>query len=95
MTIPSNVKIGALYFDVKQVDELKDEDSEDIYGQVDHFKQEFTLRKDVTEEIKKVTLLHEIIHVFDEYFSLGLSEGETDQLAFLLHMVLKENEGLL
>lgn len=62
MKIPKQVKIGWRIYIVKLIPDLKDEKEEFIYGITDFVDKTIFINKDIDENEKKATLLHEIFH---------------------------------
>lgn len=88
MKIPTRIKICALWYDVKQVNP-SEIDSESFHaGDCDDHTQTIRISKTMSQEMKEVTLLHEILHAID----IQLDHDLVELLSQALYQVLKENK---
>lgn len=93
MVIPEKIKI--LYKDYTVTQEQNLHDSEDdLYGQISYSDQTIRLGKQYSDEQKKVTLIHEIIHGLDDMYQIGLSEKKVSKLGVALYQMIKDNPEL-
>lgn len=88
-----NIKILGETFIVKE-SEVIDYNC-DLLGQVDHMKNEITIKKELSEDKKNVTLIHEILHVIFE--QLGFNEDHDNEhliksLSSSIYQVFSDNE---
>ncbi len=90
MIIPEKVKILYKEYGIELREGLHDEKDE-LYGQINYLSQKIYLNKEASEEQKKATLMHEIVHGLDEMYDIGLEEKEVEKLGTALYMLLKEN----
>lgn len=90
MIIPEKVKILHLDYDVSLADNIHDRGG-DLLGQVDFLCQKIRLNAGASEEQKRETLLHEIIHAMDEKFRIGLKERQVEQLGVAIYNLVKDN----
>jgi hypothetical protein len=84
MKIPNKVKVGGIVWKVEMVSELKD-----INGYLDFATGVIKIDSRMPEDIKKLTLLHEIIHSINCQFG----EEEIQYISSILYQVLKDNFG--
>jgi len=67
----------------------------DLLGQINHREQIIRIRNDISEERKKVVLLHEVLHAI--FQQTGFNEEHNDEhliesLSIALYQVFKDNE---
>lgn len=90
MNIPEKVKILFKTYDVQQEKNLHDMEG-DLYGQIHYLPERIILNEDSTEEQKKATLIHELIHGLDEAYIIGLKEKQVEKLGNALYMLIRNN----
>lgn len=90
MNIPEKVKILFKTYDVQQEKNLHDMEG-DLYGQIHYLPERIILNEDSTEEQKKATLIHELIHGLDEAYIIGLKEKQVEKLGNALYMLIRDN----
>lgn len=93
MRIQEKVKILYKEYGVSEQVNLHDENGE-LFGQIHYLPQTIILNADATEEQRKATLVHEIIHAMDEMYGIGLKEKQVEKLGNALYMLHKDNPGL-
>lgn len=88
-------KIKALYkeYTVEETANLHDNGG-DLYGQIHYLPEKILLNVDASEEQKKSTLLHELIHALDEMYGIGLKEKQVEKLGNAFYMLQKDNPEL-
>jgi len=64
---------------------------DELFGQVDYIHKEICLNAGASEEQKKETLLHEIIHAMDEKFRIGLKKRQVEQLGVAICNLVRDN----
>jgi len=86
MKIPKTFKIGALHWKVVFVpaNELQKD-----CGEMDRSRQTIRINKDLTQEMKEATFLHELIHICE----VEMDHSHVETLSILLHQVLSEKKG--
>ncbi|MFR9710753.1 hypothetical protein ACL02P_15395 [Paenibacillus sp. MB22_1] len=89
----NQVKIGYTVYQVVEVDCVNK--FEPRKGEIDYFKRQIRIDKDMTPQDKKETLIHEIIHGIDEFMGIELEESQVKKLGAGLAMVLEDNRELL
>ena len=93
--IPQSLVLKGITYKVLEVDKIPPKSvkggkrKETILGAFDWWKNTIEIRKDTPPERKEITLIHEILHVLTEGFSL--TEAQLDQLAWDLYDALKRN----
>lgn len=90
MIVPEKVKILYKEYGIELREGLHDENGE-LYGHINYLSQKIYLNEEASEEQKKATLMHEIVHGLDEMYDIGLEEKEVEKLGTALYMLLKEN----
>ena len=78
------IKIGSLVYIVEEVEHL---DNDDDLGCCNWQLQRIQIEKDLSQEMKEVVLIHEIIHAINNQ----MEEKETEFLAQSIYQVFKEN----
>ena len=90
MNIPKTVNILYKGYNVENVDNLHNEGG-DLYGQIDYLNEKIYLNSASSEEQKKATLIHELMHGLDEMFNIGLKERQIEKLGNAVYMLIKDN----
>lgn len=87
------IKIGCFDYEVKEVDEVIINGSNNYIGSVSYDDLEIKLKNNLNKEIKEQAFLHEIVHTILKYFNLDITENEiiVDSLACGLYSFLKDN----
>ncbi len=92
------IKVFGLNYEIEEVDEIDSvEEGVIIAGQIQHLQQKILIRKDLSKERKKVTLLHEILHAI--FQQLGFNEEHDNEhlinsLSTALIQVLNDNKSM-
>jgi len=92
MKIPDKIKISGIEYKIiikKPAD--CDLSEESFRGAADYKKCIITISSLYTQEGQERTLLHEILHVIDDDYKIGLSEENIRRITSSLYQVLKEN----
>ena len=90
MNIPDNVNIAYKDYSVEIVDNLHDNVC-DLYGQIHYLPEKIYLNSEASEEQKKATLVHEIIHGLDDMYNIGLKEKQVEKLGNAFYMLIRDN----
>lgn len=90
MIIPKSVKVLYKEYMIEQQENLHSEGGE-LYGQIHYNPEKILLNADSSEEQKKATLVHEIIHALDEMYGIGLKEKQVEKLGNGVYMLIKDN----
>lgn len=90
MNIVEYVKILYKNYEVAEEINLHDENG-DLYGQIHYLPERILLNKDASEEQKKATLIHEVIHGLDEMYNIGLKEKQVEKLGNAFYMLIHDN----
>lgn len=90
MNIPKFVNILYKKYDIEIVDNLHDEDG-DLYGQIQYLPEKIYLHSESSEEQKKATLCHEILHGLNEMYNIGLKEKHIEKLGNAFYMLIRDN----
>lgn len=90
MVIPEKIRILYKEYKIEQEENLHD-GGDDLYGQIHYIGEKILLNSDSSEEQKKATLMHELIHGLDEMYRIGLEEEQVEKLGNAIYMLLKDN----
>lgn len=90
MTIPEKVKILYKTYEVTGEENLHDEKT-DLYGQIRYIEEVIALNNASSDEQKKATLIHEVLHGIDEMYRVGLEEEQIEKLGNAIYMFIKDN----
>jgi len=87
------IKILATEYEVEEVEQI--DKYQRLLGQIEYIEQKIKIDKNISEDMKKETLIHEILHGTLE--KLGLNEINEDEqkvhsIASTMYLVLKENK---
>lgn len=93
MKIPDSVKILYKEYKIVQQENLHS-DGDDLYGQTQYQSEKIILNAESTEEQKKATLIHELLHGLDELYYIGLKEKQVGKLGNAIYMMVKDNPRL-
>ncbi len=93
MKILKKIKVLYKEYTVEETVNLHDNGG-DLYGQIHYLPEKILLNTDASEEQRKATLLHEIMHALDEIYNIGLEEEQVDKLGNAIYMLQKDNPGL-
>jgi Zn-dependent peptidase ImmA (M78 family) len=91
LVIPQKIKILGLIYDIEQVDYISRE--KDLAGQFSESCLKILLRKDLPDQLKEQTLIHEIVHAILN--SIGSEKYEDEffvtSFANVLHQIITDN----
>lgn len=90
MLIPEKVKILYKEYEIEQQKNIHNEGG-DLYGQIQYLSEKILLNADSSEEQKKATLIHEIIHALDDMYNIGLKEKDIEKLGNAVYMLIRDN----
>lgn len=93
MLIPNKVKVLYKEYTVEEQVNLHDEKG-DLYGRIHYLPEKIFLNACASEEQKKATLIHEIVHGLDEMYDIDLKEKQVEKLGNALYMLIKDNPGM-
>lgn len=93
MNIPEKIKVLYKEYTVEETANLHDNGG-DLYGQIHYLPEKIFLNVDASEEQKKSTLLHELIHALDEMYDIRLKEKQVKKLGNAFYMLQKDNPEL-
>lgn len=87
------LKILATEYQVEEVEQI--DKYQRLLGQIEYIEQKIKIDKNISEDMKKETLIHEILHGILE--KLGFNEINEDEqkvhsIASTMYLVLKENK---
>jgi hypothetical protein len=89
--LPESVLINHRVYKLVIKDDLRNDDDEKLYGQIDYESREIRIKTDIPEDITRSALLHEIIHGLAYAAGDVLSESQVTMLGIGLHDVLWAN----
>lgn len=87
------IKILATDYQIEEVEQI--DKYERLLGQIEYIEQKIKIDKNISEDMKKEVLIHEIFHGILEklgYIELNEDEQKVQSIASTLYSVLKENE---
>lgn len=87
MNIPSKIKINNIWWTIKEVSSSEIDCDEHVCGDQSQVTQTIRINKELSPEMKELTLLHEIIHCINSELDHNLVE----MLSSCLHQVVTEN----
>ncbi len=90
MYIPKVVKILYKNYKVEERADLH-EGNEELLGQIQYLEEKILPREGTSEQQKKATLCHEIIHGLDDMYCIGLKEKQVEKLGNALYMLILDN----
>ena len=82
------IKIAGTVYPIQYTDKM---DIEGAIAYIDFNKQIIVIDNNYPDEMKKLALLHEIIHGVNYAYNAGLEEAEVDKLSRGLYATLKDN----
>ena len=88
----TKLKILATEYEVEEVEQI--DKYERLLGQIDYDEQKIKIDKNISEDMKKETLMHEILHGILEklgYKEINEDEQKVHSIASTMYFVLKEN----
>lgn len=68
------VEINGLTYTIKEVDTIEENESKKTIGLTKYIEQEILLLKNISNELKQVTLKHELTHAFLWAYGFGATE---------------------
>ena len=86
------IKIMATTYDVEEVDQI--DKYTRLLGQIQYVEQKIMIDKNISEDMKRETLIHEILHGILEklgYNNINDDEQKVHSIASTMYLVLKEN----
>lgn len=87
------IKIMATEYEVEEVEQI--DKYERLLGQINYEEQKIQVDRSISEDMKKETLIHEILHGILEklgYVDLNEDEQKVHSIASTMYLVLKENK---
>lgn len=93
MIIPKKVRVLFKEYTIEEQINLHDEEGE-LYGQIDFLPEKILLNAEASEEQKKATLIHEIVHALDEMYKIELKEEQIEKMGNALYMLCRDNQEL-
>ena len=89
MVIPDRVKIGGLVYDVNQTEYLRL--GSDYGGEILLRELVINIRESLNENVKKRSLLHEVIHAICDNLGYGHDEQKIDMFTGALFALIVDN----
>lgn len=89
MQLPNTLKVGSLNYKIEEVSNLKHGDK-DMYGLHKESELLIEINKDIPLDLKKVCLVHEVLHALLGYVAVSVTEEQEEQLAETLSKLLTE-----
>lgn len=75
--------------------EKSTDDMNGLVGSADFNHQIISINRDCTEQTQEIALLHEVLHIVDAAFNVGLSEEQVRVLTHGLLALVKDNQAVL
>ena len=91
MIIPESVSILFKKYTISHEKHMRNENGDQLYGQIDYMEQTITLNEAAGAEQQEATLVHEIIHGLDEMYDIGLKEKQVEKLGNAFYMLIRDN----
>ena len=92
MRFPASMVIGPCEFKVDFVDKLLDDDgSTKLNGHIKYGDTTIDIERNISDETKLITLMHEIVHGCDTFAFAELTEKQVELMSNQLVCVLKNN----
>lgn len=88
----TKLKVLATEYEVQEVEQI--DKYERLLGQIDYDEQKIKIDKNISEDMKKETLIHEMLHSILEklgYREMNEDEQKVHSIASTMYFVLKEN----
>lgn len=89
----NKLKILATEYDIEEVEQI--DKYQRLLGQIEYTEQKIKIDKSLSEDMKRETLMHEILHGILEklgYDNINEDEQKVHSIASTMYLVLKENE---
>jgi len=90
---PSSLKVNDMIIKIKE--EKRSSISENIYGLFDGDELEITVTDLGNKENRKLTLLHEFVHIMENQYQVEFTETEVDIISHSFYSLLKNNRKLV
>lgn len=98
MNIPKSVKVGAMTYEVKEVDHELCVDREEVKGRIDYERLRIEIRNDIqTGQRMEETFLHELVHAITRERQIAWEDKDelyTEEIARGLHQVITDNPSI-
>lgn len=85
------IKIGEFTYKVEAVSELKTDNGDDLYSQIDYAAGKITVETGHPPDRNRTAILHEVLHGLSECYELEFSEKQVSVLANVLPRFFREN----
>lgn len=88
----NKIKIMATDYSVEEVEQI--DKYQRLLGQIEYTEQKIKIDKNISEDMKREVLLHEILHGILEklnYIEINEDEQKVHSIASTMYLVLKEN----
>ena len=87
MKIPAKLKIGAIWWEIREVASRELDSDEVLCGDMSPEDQLIRINKNLSREMKELTLIHEVLHCID----LEMEHNAVEMLANTIHQIIVEN----
>lgn len=91
MRYPNRLFIAGHWYKVTLKKSLKDENGQDLEGQVDNAKNMIRIVRGLCKSRKKEVLLHEAVHAISYNLNLNLTEKQVEALGREILVFIREN----
>ena len=91
MKTGDTIRIGPLIYSIRLVERLEDDNREPLNGRIRHDDCEILIAADISPQVQRVVLWHEVLHGILHSQGEGDDEAFVDMLAHEIARVLQDN----
>jgi hypothetical protein len=85
------LKVMGVDYNIVYENKLRSEEDEKLLGQAVMDKVAIMIEKDMPQQLKEITILHELLHVIDISIESKLKENQVEKLSRAFYAFLHEN----
>jgi len=90
--IPNPTIILSSKYNIKTIKDLKDDEGNDLFGQIDPNITEIRITDGVSKEVREKTWMHELLHGIFRELNLRMTENDLDTLSNVLYDTFTRNK---
>lgn len=94
MLLPKSIVVGPREYEVNYIEDLRD-GSQKLNGHILYDKAEIRIDRDLADQAKRITIMHEVVHGMADAVGVDLKEKEVELLANILVATLSVSPQLL
>lgn len=94
MLLPKSIVVGPREYEVNYIEDLRD-GSQKLNGHILYDKAEIRIDRDLADQAKRITIMHEVVHGMADAVGVDLKEKEVELLANSLVATLSGSPQLL